>query len=46
MYIGMNEQIIPRVLHQSNISQYERHLFTYDEINYKNKIQENLIKEI
>lgn len=46
MYIGMDTNINPRVLHQSNISQYERHLFTYDEINYKNKIEEDLIKEI
>lgn len=40
MYIGMNPNVKPRVLHQSNISQYSRHLFTYNEENYKNKISE------
>lgn len=40
MYIGMNPNIKPRVLHQSNISQYSRHLYTYSEENYINKISE------
>ncbi len=40
MYIGMNPNVKPRVLHQSNISQYSRHLFTYDEENYIDKISE------
>lgn len=40
MYIGMNPNIKPRVLHQSNISQYSRHLFTYDSENYIDKISE------
>jgi hypothetical protein len=44
MYIGMNNKIKPRILWQSNISQYERHLHLYDESNYVNKINtENII---
>lgn len=40
MYIGMNKMVKPRILHQSDISQYSRHLFCYDEENYINKISE------
>lgn len=40
MYIGMNQNVKPRVLHQSNISQYSRHLYCYDQENYINKISE------
>jgi hypothetical protein len=47
MYIGMNPEVNPRVLHQSNVSQYERHLYTYPEDNYLNKISgENIIRDI
>lgn len=45
MYIGMNPNVKPRILHQSNISQYERHLFTYESTNYIGKIAyEDVIK--
>lgn len=45
MYIGMNSNVNPRILHQSNVSQYCRHLELYPIENYKNKInQENVIK--
>lgn len=40
MFIGMNPNVKPRVLHQSNISQYERHIYTYDMSNYIDKIAE------
>jgi len=44
MYIGMNEKVNPRVLWQSNVSQYERHLHMYEESNYIGKInEENII---
>ncbi len=47
MYIGMNPIVKPRILHQSNISQYERHLFTYDEKLYLNNIStEDIIKSV
>lgn len=47
MYIGMNHNAKPRILHQSNVSQYERHLFTYDKENYIDKIStENVVKDI
>lgn len=47
MYIGMNPDVKPRVLHQSNVSQYERHLNTYDSENWLGKIsEEDVIKEI
>jgi hypothetical protein len=36
----MNPNIKPRVLHQSNVSQYSRHLYCYDQENYTNKISE------
>ena len=47
MYIGMNNSIVkPRILHQSNVSQYERHLYSYDYEFYLNKIStEDVIKE-
>lgn len=41
MYIGMNNNVTPRVLHQSNVSQYYRHIFTYDKSNYLDRISEN-----
>ena len=40
MYIGMNKDVKPRILHQSDVSQYSRHLFMYDSENYLNKISE------
>ena len=47
MYIGMCSTVNPRVLHQSNISQYERHLYEYPSLNYINKIsEENIIKSV
>ena len=47
MYIGMNSSVNPRILHQSNVSQYERHLQLYDDVNYIGKIStENIIKSI
>lgn len=47
MYIGMNPNVKPRVLHQSNISQYSRHLYLYSEDNYIDKIsEEDIIKSI
>lgn len=47
MYIGMCDSIKPRILHQSSISQYERHLYEYHPINYHNKISvENVIKVV
>ena len=45
MYIGMNPNVNPRILHQSNVSQYERHLRVYDAENYINNIsKENIVK--
>lgn len=47
MYIGMNDNVKVRILHQSNISQYERHLYTYNYDLYVNIINENnIIREI
>jgi hypothetical protein len=47
MYIGMNPNVKPRILHQSNISQYERHLFTYDKENYVDNISnDDIVKNI
>jgi hypothetical protein len=43
MYIGMNESVNPRILWQSNVSQYERHLHMYDESNYIGKINDDNI---
>ena len=44
MYIGMNQNVKPRILWQSNVSQYERHLHMYEESNYIGKInEENII---
>jgi len=44
MYIGMNKNVNPRILWQSDISQYERHLHMYDESNYIGKINyDNII---
>jgi hypothetical protein len=40
MYIGMNSNVKPRILHQSTVSQYTRHLKEYDEKNYIDKISE------
>ena len=45
MYIGMNPNVKPRILHQSNVSQYERHLNVYDAKNYIDNIsKENIVK--
>tara|TARA_Y100001938_G_C7993928_1_gene381010 strand:+ start:28 stop:708 length:681 start_codon:yes stop_codon:yes gene_type:complete len=47
MYIGMNPNVKPRILHQSNVSQYEKHLNVYEAKNYINKISnENVVKAI
>jgi hypothetical protein len=47
MYIGMNPDVKPRILHQSNVSQYERHLQVYDAVNYIDKISiENVVIDI
>lgn len=44
MYIGMNEKVNPRILWQSNVSQYERHIHMYDESNYIGRLnEENII---
>ena len=43
MFIGMNESVNPRILWQSNVSQYERHLHMYDESNYIGKINDDNI---
>lgn len=43
LYIGMNEKINPRILHQSNISQYHKHLYNYDEKLYISKINKDNI---
>jgi len=44
MYIGMNNLVNPRVLWQSDISQYARHIHTYPENNYLGKVSnENII---
>jgi hypothetical protein len=44
MYIGMSNNVNPRILWQSNISQYSRHIYLYDESNYMGKINdENII---
>lgn len=46
MFIGMSNKVTPRILHQSDISQYERHLHTYDSEKYLNKINyENVVKK-
>lgn len=40
----MNNNVKPRILWQSNISQYSRHLHVYDENNYIGKINtENIV---
>lgn len=45
MYIGMENFVKPRILHQSNVSQYERHMYTYDSVNYLEKVNnDNIIK--
>ena len=45
MYIGMSQNVKPRILHQSNVSQYERHLKTYDSTMYlDNILTENIVK--
>ena len=45
MYIGMNPDVKPRILHQSDISQYERHMYEYNYENYFDKISlENIVK--
>lgn len=47
MYIGMNPNVKARILHQSNISQYSRHIHLYNQENYINKIsEEDIIKSI
>ena len=43
MYIGMNKNVKPRILWQSNVSQYERHLHMYEESNYIGKINDDNI---
>lgn len=45
LFIGMNKKIKPRILHQSNISQYQKHIYYYEEKDYLGKInQENIMK--
>ena len=41
MYIGMNPEVNPKILHQSNVSQYDRHLKGYDSKNYISQIKDS-----
>ncbi len=47
MFIGMNSNVKPRILHQSNVSQYERHLHTYESDNYIDRVsEENIVRDL